>query len=209
MMKRLLAPLLPAFFLLLTPGCASSRSTLTLSQVGGHEIFEKTFPQAYASRTPDGDYQVVLVDEPSPPTPAPGQPLKVVTQPPLRQIVQIRTLWRPSRGTKPDHPSATNGAIDWFVLGAGTSGPVDRVHYEGVGFVAVDADEDTVKVTVRNATLKTAECSGALSDPLGKSRLTGDITAHRDPRKVQELLAEVRSGTAYARSAGSHVTVGP
>jgi len=209
MMKRVLTPLLPAFLLLLTQGCASSRSTLTLSQVGGNEVFEKTFPQAYASQTPDGDFQIVLIDDPSPATPPAGQPLKAVTQPPLRQIVHIRTLWRPSRGTKPDHPSATNGSIDWFVLGAGTSGETDRVHYEGVGFVAVDADEDTVKVQVRNATLKTASRSGALTDPLGKSRLTGDITARRDPRKVRDLLADVRSATAVARSAGARDAVGP
>ena len=208
-MMKLLSRSFP-LLLLIASGCASSRSTFTLSQVGGNDVFEKTFPQAYASRTPDGDYQILLIDDPTPPAqPAAGQPLKAVTQPPLRQIVHIRTLWRPSRGTKPDHPSATNGSIDWFVFGTGTLGQEDRVHYEGVGFVTIDADEESVKVEVRNATLKTASRSGAIADPLGKSRLTGTITASRDDRRVRELLAEVRSATAVARTAAARESVRP
>ena len=201
--KRLLLVLLGLTFSTITCGCATSRSTLTLSQVGGNETFTQTFSHAFASQTPDGDYQIVLIQDATETAPHtdPGQPLTATPLPPVRQIVHIRTLWRPTRGTKPDHPCATNGSIDWYVMGGGTAGATDMVKYEGVGFVTVDPDGDTVEVTVRNASLKPTYRTGAMTDPLGKSRLTGNITARHDPRRVQEVLAEVKSSGALAQTA--------
>jgi hypothetical protein len=201
--KRLFIVLLGLAFSTINSGCATSRSTLTLSQVGGNDVFTQSFSQAYASRTPDGDYEIVLLQDAteSAPRTDPGQPLKAAPLPPVRQVVHIRTLWRPSRGTKPDHPCASNGSIDWYVMGGGAGGSADMVKYEGVGFVTIDADGDTIDVSVRNASLKPTYHTGAMTDPLGKSRLTGDITARQDDRRVREVLAEVKSSGAVAQTA--------
>jgi hypothetical protein len=171
--------------LLLATGCGSSPSgpgSVTLKPVGQSRPFAKSFEQAYVSRSQDGSYDIVLLDDDAVRLAAaiaadPGRPLAAAPAVPLRQVVHIRVLWRPLVGTESDNPSATNAAINWYVFGGGSEQWTDLLHYGGAGFVG-------------------------LSDPLGTTRVNGTLVARSDPQRVRELLTEARQ-TVAAVEAGA------
>lgn len=167
-------------------GCASTpQSTLTVTSLQSAQEFKPQFDAAYASRSAEGDYDVVLTGGS-----APGEG--------ARQVMHVRVLYRPMRGTRLDHPSATNASIRWYVLG---DRPGDVVEYTGAGFVTVTpaAVGDGVEVRVRNASLRPVATRGNLTDPLGPTTVQGTFQARTDAPRVTELLAQV----APANGAGS------
>ena len=89
--------------------------------------------------------------------------------------MHIRVLWSPDHPVKLDAPVATNASIRWFVF-RGT----DLVEYAGTGFVSLDPDDDTTKVTIRNASLAPVARQGALQDPIGAARFEGKLVAKND-----------------------------
>jgi hypothetical protein len=191
--------------LLLATGCGASAggagANLTLKPVGQSQPFAKSFERAYVSRSTDGSYDIVLVDDDavrlaSATNETPGQPLAAAPAMPLRQVVHIRVLWRPLVGTESDNPSATNATINWYVFGGGSEQWTDLLHYGGVGFVTVSGSGDARRIDVRNATLKPLASQGGLSDPLGTTRLSGTLVARTDARRVRALLAETRETVA-------------
>src|SRR3954471_19537393 len=84
-------------------GCAGNQSSLTLRSDDGSQIFEQTFERAYSSKTSDGSYRFILLNEAAAaPTKKSdsGRPLEPSNQPPLRQVVYVKVLWRPMSGTR-------------------------------------------------------------------------------------------------------------
>jgi hypothetical protein len=194
-------------------GCITgspSSSQLRLRSVQSGQIFSQKFNQAYYSTAATGEYEIVLIDDGRPTTPsrpADGsggqkmpQPLEPDETAPLRQVVHMRVHWRPLKGTKTDHPSATNGVVDWYVTAANGVHPDDRLHYQGAAFVELDRNGQLAKIHVSNAQVALVEANGSLNDPIGRSNLTGTIIARRNDAKVAAIIAPLRLDAATSRA---------
>lgn len=176
--------------LLLIGGCASTNQLRLTSTQGS--VFSQQFSHAYITSGEDGAYTIVLTNEP--PINAAtsrGQTIATADTSPLQQIMVIHVLWRPMRGVKPDHASATNASIDWYITSAGTRHSQDMLYYQGAGYVRVFGGGSNVSIDMRNASVKLAEHRGQLTDPLGSAQLTGSIEATVAPRHVQAVLKDV------------------
>jgi hypothetical protein len=112
--------------------------------------------------------------------------------------VHIRVHWRPLRGSKPDHPSATNAVVDWYVTApAGDASQAnDRLHYQGAAFVEIDAKNGVAKVRVSKGQVSLVEAVGSLHDPVGRSVLAGTFTARRSETMVAANTAPLRLDAA-------------
>lgn len=175
----------------LTGGCAQTpQSTLTLTSSRSGQVYKPEFGTAYVSRSGNGDYDVVLTGESTPSADAQTAAAGAVGY--VRQVVHVRVHYRPMRGARLDHPSASNASIRWFVLG---DRPADVVEYAGAGFVTVKPGfgGDAAQVVVRNASLRPVVTRGNLADPLGPVSLDGTFVARSNRQRVDELLAQVRS----------------
>jgi hypothetical protein len=160
----------------------------------------ETFPAAFINRGPGGDYHVVLLRDRTKRKPAgevvvtksPGAPLKPLDLSDVRQVLHVHVFWNPMRGAKPDNPSATNAAIDWYLVRADTQGRVTGlVHYEGAGFVTTSVAEDVAGVIVRSAALTPTRVEGDMADPLGPIHLTARFDALHHAPAVSDVLAQV------------------
>lgn len=172
-------------------GCAAEKPTLTLTCQKGH-VYEQQFAHAYTSRCPKGVDVVLASDLPASSGDAVGEQ-SAASANGLREIMHIRVLWSPDHPMKLDAPVATNASIRWFVFRG-----ADLVEYDGTGFVALDRDDDTTKVTIRNATLAPVVKQGALQDPIGTARFEGKLVARNDARRVDDLLSEMKNAQASA-----------
>lgn len=181
-----------ALMLLLATGC-SSRPTLSVDSTDRKLRFTQSFTQVYATRGEDGDFDIVLLDDPidDAQVPTPGKPLQSMPIRPLKHMVHIRVLWTPMIGDRGDHPSATNAAINWYVWGDSTGKQTDMMHYGGAGFVKIYAGDDSADFRISNTTLKLKTARGSMSDPVGNATLTGSFSADLNPRRVKELLAQL------------------
>jgi hypothetical protein len=174
------------------PGCAAEKPTLTLTcQQKGH-VYEQQFAHAYTSRCPKGVDVVLASDLPASSGDSVGRRSGASANG-LREIMHIRVLWSPDHAMKLDAPVATNASIRWFVFRG-----ADLVEYDGTGFVSLDPDDDTTKVTIRNATLSPVAKQGALQDPIGNARFEGKLVARNDRQRVDDLLSEMKSAQASA-----------
>lgn len=188
---RMFASFIP---LLLVCGCATPGASLRLSAPRTGVQYSQNFAQAYISEDKNGDLQVVLIDEPLPADPKAGQPaLQPASAPPLQQVVYFHLFWRPLSGTKADHPSAANASLDWYITPAGSDRGADLLHYQGAAYVTVYGSGENPTLQVRNATFKTVEIRGRMTDPIGQANLQGSITARNDPARVNQILADMRS----------------
>jgi hypothetical protein len=162
-----------------------------VTSLENRQTYRQGFKQAYASRDAHGDMEVVA---------ACGTPTASgAMHPDLKQVMHIRVLWSPGPGLRTDQPAATNAAITWYVFTNGER--QDMVEYTGTGLVDIDRDGDRTTVEIRNASLRPALTSGALHDPIGPSRFQGTVVARTDKRKVEEILAGVKTTLAAARLA--------
>ena len=187
--------LLPLTLLLV--GCAGNPTSLTVTSLQNHQTYQPQFSTAYAGRSEQGDLDVVLVRDGAKAASAGG----------VRQLVHVRVLWKPMKGTKLDHPTATNATIDWYVYepgtgGAGGAGTPSVVAYTGAGFVSVSTSNGLTTLNVRNATLSPAAREGGMVDPIGRARLEGTIVAKAGKtERVRELLAQAHSVITQANAA--------
>ena len=185
---------LSGLLLLCLAGCSSDPS-LRLTRARDQRTYTQPFFAAYASHSDGGESQIVLVDNPAESSTAP-----------VRQVMHIRVLWNPTRELKPDHTSASNATVHWYVLGNTPQTRTDVLEYSGTALVALDESGGTTEVTIRSATLRPAARRGNLFDPLGASNLQGTIIARNDPRKVTQVLSGVRTivteANATVRDAG-------
>jgi hypothetical protein len=180
--------------LLTATGC-STRPKLTVQS--DQKLFGQTFTQVYATRSSDGDFDVVLLDNPLDDVDAgkAGAPLTAQAVRPLRHLVHIHVMYAPVVGARGDHAAATNAAINWYVWGDSAGTQTDLMHYGGTGFVKVYAGDDDTSFTVSNAQLKLKSQRGQMTDPLGTASLTGKFSAPLNTRRVKELLAELGADT--------------
>jgi hypothetical protein len=185
-------------------GCAKQSADLRLTSLESKVCFRQEFTKAYVSKGEDGNTEIVLVSDETAggsqddsARVAAGTAISPGTD--VRQVMHVRVLWKPQRGTKQSHPSFTNAGLHWYVLGG--KSPTDVLEYTGAGFVALSDTPVGTQVTIRNATVKPVDnprCS--LTDPVGPSKLTGSFLATRSAKRVNDLLAEVRSAAELARS---------
>jgi hypothetical protein len=198
----------------LTVGCAGGSTNLTVTSLKDHQTYQQRFSKAYAGRSENGDFDVVLVNEEGQNADGPG----------VRQVMHVRVLWKPMKGAKLDHPTATNATIDWYVFGD-TAGNGDgqpasggMVAYTGAAFVNVEKSGGVARLDVRNATLRPTTRQGGLTDPIGRAKMQGTIVARTGRREeVRDLLAEAEQASAHvsaakteaARQASSRAPVEP
>ena len=200
---------------LLLTGCASKAgkpARLQLRSSQTRQVYAQQFEKAYFSRLDTGEYEIVLVDDgdggAGQPKPAGArQPLRPSQAAPLRQVVHIRVHWRPLRGSKPDHPSATNAVVDWYVTAPAGDAVYanDRLHYQGAAFVEIGAKNGLAKVRISKGQVALVEAVGSLHDPVGRSALAGTFTARRNNAMVAANAAPLRLDAAAraVRPAGS------
>jgi hypothetical protein len=186
------------FVLLLLTGCNHKSATLTLRPQGQNIAFAKTFSQAYCGKESDGSYACVLVADDAPAVARASKAISPADAAPLRQVVHIKVLWRPLSGTR--ESTASNAAIDWYVLGDTTNGSDDLLLYQGSGFVKLDVDETSSKLTIRSSDVRPSMSRGNRKDPLGDVRVSGTIVAVNDTQRLRELINQTRQRTASIAS---------
>ncbi len=177
-------------------GCASRSADLRVTSLATKAKYSQQFTDAYVAKGAQGNTEVVLTNDDGD----------------VRHVMHVKVLWRPQRGTKQSHPSYTNAGIHWYVFNQGartaaasaTASPAetnDVLEYTGAGFVRLSETAAGTEVTIRNATLKPADSAAkcSLNDPVGPSRLTGTFIAKKSSKRVNALLAEVKSATEGAR----------
>jgi hypothetical protein len=203
--------LLALALLLSLTGCGTSPPVLTVAPLQAHNTLTQTFTQAYTTRDAAGDYQIVLLDDPidrASPGDA-GRPLTPARLPPVRQVLQIRVLWRPVSGAKPDSPAATNASLHWYVLSGPTTAGTSMVHYAGTAFVAVVPNGPGAEITIGNGLLKVVEHDGELTDPLNSFKLSGRFDAVADDARLQQIINDTRTAAAEARGGAQAKVTGP
>ena len=162
-------------------GCSQKPADLRLTSLSNKATFRQEFSDAYIGKTAEGNTEVLLAGGS-----ANG----------IRQIMQVKVLWRPQPGTKQGHPSYTNAGLHWYVIDDSNPGSSDVLEYTGAGFVSLSDTAGGTQVTIRNATLKpVASDKPTLNDPVGPAKLTGTFTATRSKARVRELLSEVENAT--------------
>ena len=173
-------------------GCSAGGSNVVVKSERDGQIYRPQFSRAYAARNAEGELDVVL----SSPLKRPAADGRAAET--LQQVMHVRVLWRPMKGTKTDHPTATNAILHWYVFGGdGRNGP-QLLTYNGAAFAAVQESGGVTKLTLQNATLAPAARQGRLVDPIGPSDLSGVIVAKRSPRQVGAVLAKVESSVSAA-----------
>ena len=199
---RFVGPVFLIPFTLLVTGCAGSGpATLLLRPETGHVAYAQTFSQAYCGKTQDGSYSCVLVAEERATAAKPQAdkaPMTPNNQAPLRQVVQIKILWRPMSGVR--ESVAANAAIDWYVLNNTADGGSDLLHYQGSGYVTLKGDDDTTKVKIHSAQMRPTAVHGTLSDPIGPATLTGTFVALNNDQRAADLAIAARERTATIAS---------
>ena len=203
--RALLAATAPLLLLVVAGapmGCARGGAELRLTSLEKNAAYLQSFSNAYVSKAGNGGSEIVLINEQSvrgtPGTEAgdavPAAAGSATTA--VRQVMHLRILWKPQRGAKQSHPSYTNAGLHWYVFtqpAAGGAAP-DVLEYRGAGFVTLAETAAGTEVTIKNATVKPVGTpSGSLTDPVGPARLTGTFLAKQSPKRVNALLAEVKT----------------
>ena len=161
-------------------GCAGTGGNrLTVRSLDRRQTYQQQFSKAYAGRSDRGDFDVVLVKE--------GD---------VRQVMHVRVLWKPMKGTKLDHPTATNATLDWIVWDGADGG---FIAYTGAGFVNLQRSGNTARLDIRNATLSPTVRDGAINDPIGRVKVSGTVVARTNREKLGDVLAQAEHTTAHAR----------
>ena len=181
----------PTLLCVLT-GCASPQQQIMLTSQRQNQAYEPQFVSAYTTEDGGGDTDVVLLDR------AAEQLLAGhAAESPVQQIMHIRVLWTPNRDLKPDHTSASNATVHWYVLSTNPQA-ADVLEYAGTAFVAVEPTGNGTELKIRNASLRPVACRGTLCDPVGASTLHGTVRATANRARVRAALSGVRTLIAAA-----------
>ena len=120
----------------------------------------------------------------------------------MRQVVHVRVLWKPMKGTKVDHPSATNATIDWVVWDQSQGRDAGYIAYTGAGFVNLQRSGNTARLDIRNATLSPTARQGSIQDPVGRTKVTGTVVARANRGQVDALLSQMPNTASPSQTAG-------
>jgi hypothetical protein len=183
-------------------GCGTSHPMLSVIPVESQQKYLEKFTQAYVRRNAAGDYEVVLIDDPLDDSAEgdAGQPLSPSPAASLRQVLEIRLLWRPVPGTKADSPAATNASLHWYVLGGATAEGTSMIHYAGTAFVAIATNGPGAAVTIHNGLLKFVSKHGDLVDPLKSFAIDGKFDAVDGDERLAEIQADVKTAIDEAKN---------
>jgi hypothetical protein len=200
---------------LFSAGCSSSQAELSLTSTISGKTYCQPFSRAFVRRTDAGDFDAVLVDDGFERSeksifpfnqfsqPAADAPISSSNVTPLKQVVHVRMLWKPERGTRPGQPSGVNAVIDWYVMPTDAAHQQDFLHYQGSGFVMVYGDDDEPRIWIRNATVALKDRSGNMNDPLGKTKLDGMFNATRNDAYVTAVIDQCRHEMTASASDGA------
>jgi hypothetical protein len=190
-------------------GCASHQDgNMQLISRDQQRNFSQRFTEAYITRTPTGDWDIMLTEDGTVPNKDsdPQKPLRPDDRTLPRQYVHLRVFWR-TLGQKADHPAATNASVQWCLLGDGPN-EGSLLEYSGSGLVVLEDSKDGATVKVRTAWMKAITQRGAMVDPLGPSTMKGTVHAITDQDRVDALLAEMKSETGTSEAQGARDLTG-
>jgi hypothetical protein len=193
-------PLAGVVLALVAGGCASGPSSRLTVTSGRSQSFTQTFSFAYATNDSDGDTDVVLMDDAARRV-LDGQPAGA----PVRQVMHIRVLWRPSRDLHADHNSASNATIHWYVIGTSPKN-AGVLEYAGTAMVVLEAGEGSTDLSIRSGTFKMVGNRGNLHDPLGPASLRGSVRAQESLERVRLALKSVGTAIASANNLPTDAT---
>jgi len=184
-------------------GCASHPGTqLTVNSSGPSRSFTQSFATAYSSQDADGDTDIVLLDDASTKI-LDGDTINA----PVRQVMHIRVLWKPTRDMKADHTSASNATLHWYVMGNAPAASGGVLEYAGTAMVVLEPHDRGTDLSIRAATLRPVASRGSLHDPIGPATLSGTIRATDSLERVRLALTSVRRAVAAAnRGANPDIT---
>jgi hypothetical protein len=187
-------------------GCSASKGKVTLEgdTDAGRTLFAQSFNKAYISKSHDGEYDVILMQDPQVSKNAAkggNRPLQPLAAASLRQIVHIHVFWRGDGGSVARDGVVTNSAIDWYVIAHEASDRPEVLRYEGAGYVLLNPGRNGTSVEIRDGSMKKTESHGDLRDPLGPARLTGTVKAQQNSQFVRDTLEDLKSQTATAKTA--------
>jgi hypothetical protein len=183
-------------------GCSASKGKVTLHGEQGRTIYAQTFNQAYISNSREGEYDVLLIQDPqtSKAESRGNKPLQPMAAAALRQMVHIHVFWQAQGGSVAKDGVVTNAAIDWYVIAHEASDRPQILHYEGAGYVLLDEGKKTTSVEIRDGSMKKTDLRGDLIDPLGPSRLAGTVKAQRNGPLVRATLSDIKAQMATFRT---------
>jgi hypothetical protein len=183
----------------LAAGCSSSNGNLTVTGDETRTVYAQSFNQAYITASQDGVYDIILLQDTEAGKPVKqkaNKPLEPLQTSSLRQIVHIHIFWQAQGGTVARDGVVTNAAIDWYVIGGGTSEKPEVLRYEGAGYVVLDEGSKGATVDIRDGMMRQTKVVGELHDPIGPSKLVGKVKAIRNAQFVQDTLAELKAREA-------------
>ena len=177
------------------PGCGlmgvGGGTEVRLQPTGRYIVYDQKFAGAWCRLNADGEYDMVLVDEPQPAKDDHGQPMLPAARANPLQVMHVRVAWRPQSGAKPNHPAATNASINWYVIDNENPHNLRYIHYQGAGLVRVDAGDKATSFDIQPMLISPRHQSGAMNDPVGPAMLSGKIKALNRPEKTTEVLSRL------------------
>ena len=197
-----------ALVVLCMVGCSASKGKVTLHGDESRTVYAQTFNQAYISNVREGEYDVLLIQDPqmSKAESKGNKPLQPMAAAALRQMVHIHVFWQAEGGSVAKDGVVTNAAIDWYVIAREASDHPEILHYEGAGYVLLDEGKKVTSVEIRDGTMKKTDLRGDLKDPLGPSRLTGKVKAQRNGPLVRSTLSDLKAQMATFRTGAAAVS---
>ena len=198
-LSRPIRPVLLCLFATATliglPGCGllgvGGGTEVRLQPTGRYIVYNQKFAAAWCRINPDGEYDMVLVDQPQPSQDNHGQPLLPAAQANPLQVMHVRVAWRPSSAMKPNHPAATNASINWYVLDNENPHSLRYIHYQGAGLVRVDAGDKATSFDIQPMLISPRHQTGAMNDPVGPALLSGKIKALNRSEKTADILSQL------------------
>ncbi|NLX07332.1 MAG: hypothetical protein GXY33_19505 [Phycisphaerae bacterium] len=192
---RVLAVILIGLLLPLGAGCQQHYGRLTVVSYrdpGRPTTYYQSFPDAWFSQLPSGDYQILL---------ASSEPINSLDRDVLEQTMFIRVFWTPIPGKTFAESSQINAGIDYRIRVADPADapvvsqrPKTMICYKGSGFVSFSPDPSGrgLKATLEHAVLRPAEESD--EPALGRLIVKGQFRA----RKAEGQIADYRIRAAEA-----------
>jgi hypothetical protein len=185
--------------LLLATGCTKkSPATARLTSTTGTYKLQQSFDRAYATKTADGEYLIVLLDDGLPSKLNDDELLIPTAQTPVRQVLFVKMNWRAPRGAKNNSPAAANALARWYFFtpssNPGEAGQDRIVRYDGTAFVRMSQGRDARwrgNITADNMTLATTTSPDNPPPPIQTATLSASFTAEADIARVNDLVSSL------------------
>jgi hypothetical protein len=170
------------------------------STSGASNTFSQTFSSAFCSQDADGDTDIVLMDDAARKALAGERAMS-----PVRQVMHIRVLWKPTRDMKADHSSSSNATLHWYVM-KNDSMAADVLEYAGTAMVVMELGDATTELSIRAGSFRAVACRGELRDPIGPATFRGTVRAKVSGEQVRLALKSVGTMVAAAKGSPANVT---